>query len=442
MKNPSFRIVAVGLLLLAGVFGIVQLRHKERVPVDGSDQKISASVEKAVSNTVEKTAVSVKKPAPPAPVMKKEKQDVDGVQVVFSPSSRFQPIEESLIRTRRLTDLPDGRKKREMIIRSPGKYPFRRVEDILTENKEDNTWTVSSRTEMVADHVLVKLQEGQTEEELDAALRRHGNSILRKLTLPRHYIVGLSEPSLDAVPDALSSLGGESNIFCYVEPDYVSRIQKIPNDTEWGSLWGMSKIEAPAAWDVTTGSVHVTVAVIDTGIDLDHPDLVSNLWKNSAEVNGIAGVDDDGNGYVDDTNGWDFVNNDQDPNPVSEDDVHGTHCAGTIGAVGNNGQGVVGVCWTVRLMALRGGSEASGLLDSDIAEAVCYAADNGADIISASYGGSIPSDTERSAMEYADDRGVLFVAAAGNDGSDNDITPVYPACYNIPNIISVAAKIT
>ncbi len=361
------------------------------------------------------------------------------LEITASPSGRFQPAARDSIVEQRITDLSPERKKRELLVRAAGKYPFRRVEEILAKNED--SWSIAARTEMVADHVLVKLQEGKAEADLQALAARHGWSVLRPLTLPGCWIVRLQTPSLDAVPQAVFVLSAETGTLAYVEPDYFSYAGSVPNDERWDDLWGMVQIDAPDAWNIGTGSSNVTVAIVDTGIDQDHPDLVSNLWKNDAEQNGTAGIDDDGNGYVDDKTGWDFFNSDSNPD---DDHSHGTHCAGTIGAVGNNGAGVAGVCWSVRLMAMKALGSQGGGSSSDLAEAVRYAADNGADIISASYGGSEFSQTEKDAISYAADLGVLFVAAAGNGGDDavgddNDSTPVYPANYDLPNIVSVAA---
>jgi subtilisin family serine protease len=195
-------------------------------------------------------------------------------------------------------------------------------------------------------------------------------------------------------------------------------------------------IHATQAWDVATGSTNVIVAVIDSGVDYTHPDLAGNMWVNQAELNGIPGVDDDGNGCVDDIYGYDFCNSDPDP---MDDHFHGTHVAGTIGAVGNNGIGVVGVCWNVRIMALKFLSESGSGADSDAIECIYYAAQNGARILNNSWGGGGFSQAVMDAISAANSAGVLFVAAAGNSAGNNDQNPEYPASYNVPNVIAVAA---
>lgn len=434
MKKSLFFVLMAGLLLAAGISGYRAL-HRNGAGIAGTPAQVAAPNLGTVA--IPEAAKTVSAVAPRAAVSKQAVRPPEQpLQVVSAPGDRFQPIDKAQILDQRVTTVSKDRKKRELLVKAAGKYPFRRVEETLTQNDGAETCTIVARTEMVANHVLVKLQAGKTEEDLQAMLKSYGVAILRELTLPGHYIVSLKAPTLDAVPEALSVFSGEAELLAYVEPDYFSYITAVPNDTRWSDLWGMRKINATGAWDVTTGSTNVSVAVIDTGIDLTHPDLVANLWKNAAEANGTAGVDDDGNGYIDDVNGWDFVNNDKTP---ADDNSHGTHCAGTIGAVGNNSNGVAGVCWKVRLMALKAGDADGALAYSDLVDAVRYAADKGAKVISASYGSTGKSDTERDAIVYANSKGVLFVAAAGNDGVNNDLTPFYPAGYDVPNIVSVAA---
>ncbi|MBI1907961.1 S8 family serine peptidase [Candidatus Uhrbacteria bacterium] len=204
-----------------------------------------------------------------------------------------------------------------------------------------------------------------------------------------------------------------------------------PDDAHYDDQWYLDTIGAPAAWETTTGSRSVVVAVLDTGVDLDHPDLEDNLWVNAGEVAGNR-TDDDGNGYADDVYGWDFVDGDANPAPDEvESDVvvsHGTMIAGIIGAAGDNGRGTTGVAWEVRIMALRMlGDDGSGS-SSTAAEAVAYAADNGADIINMSFAG-VNADTDlRRAIRNAYRGGVVIVSAMGNESEDTDDVAVYPAC--------------
>lgn len=208
-----------------------------------------------------------------------------------------------------------------------------------------------------------------------------------------------------------------------VQPNYILRLSMLPNDpyyasrNTWGQsyddLWGHKAINAAAAWDKGQGK-NVVVAVIDTGVDFSHPDLAANAWVNSADSAG-NGQDDDGNGYADDRNGWDFYN--QRANPADENG-HGTHVAGTIAAVGNNQQGIIGVAPQARIMGLRAFDRYGNSTVSALVEAIRYAADNGADIINASWSG--PGDLEalRTAVQYAHTAGVTLVVSASNDGRE------------------------
>jgi subtilisin family serine protease len=237
----------------------------------------------------------------------------------------------------------------------------------------------------------------------------------------------------------------------YAEPNWIVQHQATPNDPSFGSLWGLNNtgqsggvpdadIDAVEAWNLSTGSSGVVVAVIDSGIDWNHPDLSANLFRNTPDCNS-NGVDDDGNGQIDDCFGIDTANNDSNP---LDDNSHGTHVAGTIGATGNNGVGVIGVNWTVRIMACKflGAAGSGSVSDAiDCMEYVKLMKDRGVDIVATnnSWGGGGFSQSLLDAIDAHLQRGILFIAAAGNNGSNNDATPFYPAGYSLPNVISVAA---
>ena len=238
-----------------------------------------------------------------------------------------------------------------------------------------------------------------------------------------------------------------SGQFLYVEPDYLLTATATPSDLAFtdGTLWGLSNsgqsggvtgadVNAVPAWDITTGSSQVIVAVIDSGLRTTHQDLAANLWINVDEIPD-NGLDDDGNGFIDDRHGIDSVNGSGTP---SDNTSHGTHVAGTIGAVANGGGPHVGVTWDVQLMGLKFLDTNSGFTSNAIT-CIEYAIANGADIINASWGGNGASSGLRDAISAAEQAGILFVAAAGNDASNNDVTPHYPSNFTVPNIISVAA---
>ena len=199
----------------------------------------------------------------------------------------------------------------------------------------------------------------------------------------------------------------------YAEPNYIKRISATPNDPLFIQQWGLTKINAPGAWDIATGNNSVIIAVLDTGIDLNHPDLIANTGA-----------------------GYNFIANNNVPD---DDEGHGTHVSGVIGAVGNNGTGVAGLMWNVKLMPLKFLDENGEGTIADEISAIEFAITHGAKIINASFAGPDFSRSEYDEIERASNAGVLLTAAAGNDGTSNDQKPNYPANFNLPNIISVAA---
>ncbi len=272
-----------------------------------------------------------------------------------------------------------------------------------------------------------------------------------KSTIFGQSIVVIQKPVFEN-PEAVIESLKKNELVEIVEPNYIYKINKISNDPLFEKLWGLSNVgqKDPAgqtgvagvdinvekAWDIQTGSADTVVAVIDTGIDFNHPDLKSNMWRNETEANGTAGVDDDNNGVVDDIYGYNAVDNSGNP---MDDQGHGSHCAGTIGAKGNDGVGVAGVNWDVQLMAVKFlDKNGSGTLENAI-KAIDYATRMGAKIMSNSWGGGGFSQTLFDSIKRTQEAGGVFIAAAGNDGSNNDSRPAYPASYDISNIISVAA---
>jgi len=289
-----------------------------------------------------------------------------------------------------------------------------------------------------------------------------GTSVLADLSdagVPGMQVVQVTSNTLDAAMEAYKA----SPDVLYVEPDYkisLSPVEKTgkvvdagalsiesaiyPNDPGYKYLWGMhntgqapfygtsdADIDAPDAWGITTGSPHVVVAVVDTGVDYTHPDLSSNIWQNTGEI--VNGMDDDGNGYIDDIRGWNFASKNNNP---MDDNGHGTHCAGTIAAVGNNGIGVAGTAWNVKIMPLKFlNAQGSGYV-SDAISAILYANRKGAAVISNSWSGSGYTQSLKDAIDASN---AVVVCAAGNSGKNADVSPQYPAAFSSSNILSVAA---
>lgn len=236
----------------------------------------------------------------------------------------------------------------------------------------------------------------------------------------------------------------------YAEPNYRRFIQATPNDSYYtsGALLHLEQtndadIDAQTAWKYTTGSREIVVAVLDTGVDMDHVDLVDNIWVNPGEV-AANGIDDDSNGYIDDISGWDFIDNDNDPSPQPTSSsfnetvvLHGTHVSGIIGAVGDNAEGVTGVNWEVSIMPIKIFNDDGDSSVAALSDAIAYATANGADILNMSFGGYDNSKTERAAIAEAITAGALVVAAAGNDSIDLNTLPSYPVCYD--SVLGVGA---
>lgn len=298
--------------------------------------------------------------------------------------------------------------------------------------------------------VIAKPHAGMHEEQLLAIELAEGMRLKRqfgRIGGYRELVLPVGE-NVDSALKRLRSTGRYES----VEPDYVRRIAITPNDPSFGQQWALSNegtsngkagadIKAASAWDVVNSAPNVVVAVIDTGARLSHPDLAPNLWRNTREVAGNQ-RDDDGNGIVDDVHG---INTTTDSyllqgTPV-DDEGHGTHVAGIIGAVGNNGIGISGVAWKVQIMPLKA-LDADGYgLTSDFAACIDYAMGMGAHIINGSYGALSTSgrysQIEYAAMKRCRESGVIFVAAAGNESSNMDVRRFYPACYPLDNIVAV-----
>ncbi len=327
-----------------------------------------------------------------------------------------------------------------------------------------DTVTTSGLPEHVPGEVLVKLQPGGS---MDDLVAEYGARVLETIAMPgagaqssTGQLLRLSLPEGTSTEQAMQAMEGDSRV-AYAVANEILRLDDeptpptppepappepepgVPNDLD-SRLWGLKNtgqdggtagadINALAAWQVSTGSAQgPVIAVIDTGIKYDHPDLANNIWTNPGEIAG-DGIDNDGNGVIDDVHGYNAITDSGNP---MDDQGHGTHCAGTIAAEGNNGQGVVGVNWRAQMMAVKFlDQNGSGKL-SDAVKAVNYATRMGARITSNSWGGGGANQALKDALEASN---ALHIFAAGNAGGNNDVRPAYPASFELDNIVAVAA---
>ena len=294
---------------------------------------------------------------------------------------------------------------------------------------------------VVPDEILVKFRSGTS---VDLARNINSQSdgvLLEKLGSPGWQRVKLPAGSkLNSVVARYLDTGQVEA----VQPNYYYHLLNTPNDANFGTMYGMTRISAPQAWDLTTGSPTVVIANIDTGAKYTHEDLAANMWTNSGEINN-NGLDDDGNGFVDDFFGYDFFFNDADP---LDENGHGTHTSGTLGAVGNNTIGVVGVNWNVRIMTIKiYDSDGFGTTSAMLINAYNYVRmmkERGVNIrvTNNSYGGCDEAcgydQATKDAIDALGNAGVLQVFASGNDGRNIDNLPSFPASYTSPSIMSVA----
>ena len=294
--------------------------------------------------------------------------------------------------------------------------------------------------------VLIRFKDTSNTATRDALCRKVGLGAMKTYSLvPGLALVHVAGNPMDAIAQLKSNPAVD-----YIEPNYMYYRQATPNDQLFSQLWGMNQaanndIDAPEAWDIYTGDPNYRIAIIDTGIDFNHPDLQGNIWVNPGETPN-DGIDNDGNGYIDDVSGWDFtgtglgtkfVNGDNNP---QDGDGHGTHVAGTIAGKGNNGIGVTGVVWGAKIVPLKFLDDAGSGSTANAILAVDYCRINGIKLSNNSWGGGGSSTPLRTAIANAGAADHLFVAAAGNDAFNIDgLLKSYPASYNLANQINVAA---
>jgi len=305
---------------------------------------------------------------------------------------------------------------------------------ILASGLLANLELASAGTREELGRYLIRFREGVRPEVSVRLLTDHGLQFRRAI---QDIGVIVAEP-LDPVEfkkSGLPALQASSDVV-YIEQNQEYRAIAVPNDPLYSEQDQLKRMKVESAWETSVGSTDVVVAISDTGIDGSHEDLAGQLWVNAGEI-ADNGIDDDGNGFVDDMQGWDFVGRDNLP---ADENRHGTHVAGIVAAASDNGIGMAGVSWRTRLMAVRFLDEnGSGTTEGGI-DTIVYAARNGAQIINASWGGGGRSNALADAIDFAWNRGTLLVAAAGNDSNNSDSAPHYPSAYPNAGVISVASS--
>ena len=319
--------------------------------------------------------------------------------------------------------------------------------------------------EYIPGEVIVKFKSGHSKSFLANKSAEFYDSRLMQLSAGEFGVLKVKNKS--SIESIIRVLSDEPAIE-YAEPNYlyrainqrldISDILAGTSDPKYSKLWGLKNtgrnepqssggnssstgiadadINAERAWSLSKGDKNIVIAVIDTGVDYEHEDLSNNIWVNQVELNGAPGVDDDGNGYIDDIHGYDFANKDGDP---MDGNGHGTHVAGTIAAEHNNGVGIAGVMAQASIMGIKFLSDQGSGSSADAIAAIDYATKMNVDIMSNSWGGGGFSQALEDAIAAASAKGIIFTAAAGNSSTDNNNIPHYPSNYDIDNVISVAA---
>lgn len=324
--------------------------------------------------------------------------------------------------------------------------------------------------------LIIKFKDGTPQSMISQLVNKLNVNTLRSYSeLPTFSFVSITSSENLTLDEVIARYKADPNVE-YVEPNFhytipnneyaesnipnestkTNKQSLIPNDPYFESLWGLSNVgqkinDKPGgiagadinvlnAWDLTTGDDQIVVGIVDTGIDYSHPDISPNIWVNENEIPN-NGIDDDNNGVIDDIHGYNAIDDSGDP---MDDNDHGTHCAGTIGAAGDNGEGIVGVNWKVKLMGLKFLSGDGGGSLNDALETINYALEmkkRGVNIrvLSNSWGGGDYSQALHDAIKALNKEGILFVAASGNSATNTDTYPHYPSSYQADNVLSVAA---
>lgn len=436
MQNDRRKLLAVSLTFAVLLVVLVVDRCMRAAPRNTPPASLAVAAPPTEGTRTTPDAPNVERTVPP------EHEGVDA-----GATDEPLPVSGEVLARDQLPADADGLSIRRTLVKTSMKYPLVLVEDRVWKDHTGRD-VARSQQSMVADHVIVGLRPGSDEVQLRALVQKCGAELRGRLYAPSLYLVSFPAKDVNALSRLIEVFNKEAGVLAYAEPDWiVHAVETVPGESGFSQLWAMrntgqtggtpgADIKATMAWDQGTGSQDVLVGVIDTGVDYTHPDLQANIWTNWAENTGTSGVDDDGNGLVDDIHGYDFAYDDGDP---LDGDGHGTHTSGSIGASGDNQTGVYGVCWSVTIVPIKFLDDSGSGYTSDAVSGVYYATRLGCRLTSNSWGGGGYSQSMYDAIADAGNHGILFVAAAGNSGRNMDKVASYPAGFSNENIISVAA---
>ena len=340
-----------------------------------------------------------------------------------------------------------GVRFREWLLQTDQNYGPIRVEEQVRTDAVGDRETVVKREAFIAGEILAKPRDGVTREAFAAALAQAGAVAWQPIFGSAHWLVRFPSPGLDTKPQALAALARFAETVAAAEGNGLGAGCLVPDDPRFSVQYSMQNtgqngglpgadVRMVQAWDICRTSPDVIVAILDNGFDFSSPDLATVRYRDPREIPG-NGIDEDGNGFVDDWSGWDFVDNDNDPDPTGD---HGTTIASIIGAKGNNGSAIAGVTWAVQILPVKvtsGGGGGTGTT-ANLVAGINYARTKGARIMSMSLAGYPYSAAMLDAVEAARTSGILLVCAAANGGTDNDLVPMYPGSYPSDNILAVA----
>jgi|GEM_PF-2461716 len=362
-------------------------------------------------------------------------------------SNSNDPVEQAIangtILDTRITSSASDRYLQRVLLLKTGIQP-RPVRVVERWEVRNGKATLQSREMFLADQVMIRVPEGVDSAKLQQSLESARLKVLEEIATGL-FTLRLPSTEIDAVPKALEALAAHPDIVKSAEADGVGFGGGVPNDTEFGNQWGHrntgqfggsvvgTDVDAPEMWDILGDTSGLVIAVLDSGLNLTHPDLQNVAWINPGEISG-DGLDNDGNGRIDDFRGWDFVNNDNNP---TDDHGHGTNVTGIIAATRNNAVGIAGMLSGVRILVSKILNSSNSGSTSQLIAGLAYARGRGVPVINLSLQNYPFSTSLNAEISLCDVAGIILVAGAGNQARNNDVTPNYPSSYLQANIISV-----